>query len=104
MVTALGSHDHVASPTFTISKVYKTAKFEVHHFDFYRLQDAGLAAYELQDLIGDPKIVVVIEWGAVVSHALPEERLSIAIQNTGEDTRKLTLSYPEELSYLVESL
>jgi tRNA threonylcarbamoyladenosine biosynthesis protein TsaE len=100
----LGSPDKVASPTFTIGKVYETDKFEVHHFDFYRLQDAGLAVYELQDLLGDPGIVIVMEWAQVVSHVLPKERLSITFTRTGDDSRTLTLAYPESMTYLVEDL
>jgi tRNA threonylcarbamoyladenosine biosynthesis protein TsaE len=104
LVGALGSPDKVASPTFTIGKVYETDKFEVHHFDFYRLQDAGLAVYELQDLLGDPGIVIVMEWAQIVSHVLPKERLSITFTRTGDDSRTLTLAYSESMAYLVEDL
>ena len=99
-----GSHDQVSSPTFAISKVYKTDKLEIHHFDFYRLENAGLATYELHDLIGDPGIVVVVEWSEIVKHVLPEERLDISIKRTGEDERELRLSYPGNFEYLVSSL
>lgn len=104
LVAGLGSSDRVSSPTFTISKVYKTHDLEVHHFDFYRLQNAGLASFELHDLIGDPGVVVVVEWADVVEHALPEERLTITLERTGDDTRQLTVRYPESLSYLAEVL
>lgn len=104
LAEGLGSPDRVASPTFTISKVYKTRDLEIHHFDFYRLQDAGLASFELQDLIGDPGVVVIVEWADVVEHALPEERVTIKIERTGDDTRRLVIQYPESLGYLVEGL
>jgi len=37
LARGLGSADVVSSPTFTVSKVYKADKLELHHFDFYRL-------------------------------------------------------------------
>jgi tRNA threonylcarbamoyladenosine biosynthesis protein TsaE len=96
------SSDHVASPTFTVSKVYKTPKFSIHHFDFYRLQEAGLMEHELQDLLGDAKIVVVVEWGEVVKHILPERRLKIEISQTSNDGRELVISAHPSLEYLLE--
>lgn len=99
-----GSPDRVASPTFTISKLYKGEKFEIHHFDFYRLQNAGLMEHEIHDVIGDEATVVVVEWGDVVAHILPEERLTIRLKRTGDESRSLELEFPGSLKYLVESL
>lgn len=104
LAKGIGSDDRVSSPTFTISKVYKADELEIHHFDFYRLSNAGLAAHELHDVIGDPMVVIVVEWGGVVEHVLPKERVSIVIKKTGEESRQLAISYPDSLSYLVEDL
>lgn len=99
-----GSTDAVASPTFTISKLYETPRFELHHFDFYRLREPGLITHELEDLIHDPQIVLVIEWGDTVRHILPEERLTIAIKREAESTRTFTCECGDELAYLLEGL
>jgi tRNA threonylcarbamoyladenosine biosynthesis protein TsaE len=106
LARGLGSVDKVASPTFTIGKVYKGGRLELHHFDFYRLADAGLAGYELHDFIGDPELAIVIEWGGVVEHVLPEERLSIVIERIADDenARELICTFPPSLAYLVEGL
>lgn len=98
-----GSNDVVSSPTFTISRVYSAPKFQIHHFDFYRLGDAGLVAHELEDLVDDPASVIVVEWSNVVEHVLPEQRLHITIAQTGDESRMLTLTYPDTLKYLVEN-
>lgn len=98
-----GSSDVVGSPTFTLSKVYKAQKLEIHHFDFYRLSEAGLMEHELQDLLNDPKIIVIVEWGDVVQHVLPDRRLTVQIEHAGDNERKLTCQYPDELSYLLET-
>ena len=49
----LGSTDHVSSPTFTISKIYKSPKLTLYHFDFYRLQEPGIINYELVEALHD---------------------------------------------------
>lgn len=104
LADGVGSTDRVSSPTFTISKIYKGDELEIHHFDFYRLQDAGLMEHEIHDVIGDPGVVVVVEWGDVVTHVLPDERMTIRLKRTGDESRELELEFPESLSYLTESL
>jgi tRNA A37 threonylcarbamoyladenosine biosynthesis protein TsaE len=58
--------------------------------------------HELQDLLGDAKIVVVVEWGEVVKHILPERRLKIEISQTSNDGRELVISAHPSLEYLLE--
>lgn len=99
-----GSKDVVSSPTFTISKVYSAPNFQIHHFDFYRLPSAGLASHEVEDLLDDPKVVLVVEWGGVVDHILPPRRLTIDIKRTADDGRELSISYSQDLGYLLEDL
>lgn len=98
-----GSMDHVSSPTFTVSKIYTTPKFEIHHFDFYRLADAGLMEHELHDVFDEPKAVTVVEWGEIVQHVLPEKRLTIEINQNGAETREFYLTCDPSLEYLLES-
>ena len=104
LARGVGSSDVVGSPTFTLSKVYRAPVFEVFHFDFYRLHEAGLMAHELQDLLGEPHSVVVVEWGDVVQHVLPEKRLTLRIDKTPEGARKVAIICPDELAYLTEGL
>jgi len=100
----MGSSDKVASPTFTISKLYKSKDLDLHHFDFYRLPEAGLMAHELRDVSDDPKAVIAVEWGGVVEKVLPKERLTIEISHTGDDNRAFNFKYPDSLKYLTENL
>lgn len=104
LARGFGSHDRVASPTFTISRVYKAGPKSMHHFDFYRLPEAGLIAEELADVIGDQHTVTVVEWADIVQNVLPKERLTIEITKTADDGRELLFRYPESLSYLMEGL
>lgn len=104
LTRAAKSKDKVASPTFTISKVYDCPKFTIHHFDFYRLSEAGIMADELAEIIGDPQTVTVIEWGDVVGYVLPSKRLGVVIEQTPEGHRKITFSAPNSLKYLLGDL
>lgn len=101
LARGMGSKDHVASPTFTISKEYRAGDLTLHHFDFYRLETPGIMTAELGELLDDPKAVVAVEWSDIVRHVLPDRRLTVRLQRTGEDTRELSLTYPAELAYLI---
>lgn len=114
-----GSNDHVASPTFTISRVYEAPRrahvgmvdpsrpqppLEIHHFDFYRLHEPGIIADELAEVVHDPAMVVVVEWADVVQHVLPPKRLTVVIEQLSTGSRRLTFRCPESLHYLIDAL
>lgn len=104
LVRGAGSKDRVGSPTFTLSREYQAPKFTVAHFDFYRLGEAGIMGDELDELIGDTAYVVVVEWGDIVQDVLPRDRLTIRIQQTGDETRRLVMTYPDQLTYLTKGV
>ena len=89
----------IQSPSFTISRVYDTPhELRLAHYDFYRLQDAGIMADELREAAADAQTITIIEWADIVSGVLPEDHLTITIQATGESDRKLTLAGQGPLS------
>ncbi len=104
LVRGFGSTDHVSSPTFKLSNVYRADGLELYHFDFYRLGEAGIVADELVEIIGQANIITIVEWGGVVSDALPDERVTITLRPSGETERHLTVSLPDKLSYLVADI
>ena len=99
-----GSEDPVASPTFTVSKLYECPNFQIYHFDFYRLRDAGLMEHEVQDLLFDDSVVLVLEWSGAVENILPVERMVIDIQHQAENQRKIVVNCPEKFDYLMENV
>lgn len=101
LARGMGSSDHVASPTFTISREYHTDKLTLYHFDFYRLHEPGIMTAELAEIIDDPKAVVAVEWSDIVQHVLPEKRVTVRIVSTGDTARRLEFNYPPELAYLI---
>ena len=101
LARGLGSTNRVSSPTFKISNEYN-GRLKLYHFDFYRLNDSGVVANELAEVIGGQKSVVVIEWSDIVRNVLPPERLSVELKAIGENERQLAFHYPSSLSYIVE--
>lgn len=104
LVCGLGSKDTVTSPTYTISNVYHSPSLRLYHFDFYRLADPGLQSHELAEVIGNKESVVAVEWSGVVGKVLPNHRLTVRIQALSPNKRKITLSYPARLEYLIKGL
>lgn len=104
IVSGAGSKDLVSSPSFTICNQYQAGKLTIYHFDFYRLNDPGLLKQQLEEAVNDDQAVVIIEWPAVIKDVLPERRLTIEINVTGDQSRLLKLSYSDQLAYLVEGL
>jgi len=93
IAVGLGIDQYVQSPSFTINRIYKGRDgLNLSHYDFYRLETAGIMADELAEVICNPETVTVIEWGGVVKGVLPGDRLTIHITAEGVNLRKFTLS------------
>lgn len=104
LVQGFGSNDVVASPTFTISRVYHGDETDIHHFDFYRLHEPGIIRAELAEVIEDEHVVVAIEWSDIVEDVLPEDRLTVSIQATDENTRSFKFVFGPQHTHLCEGL
>lgn len=100
----MGSSDKVASPSFTIRRDYRSKDLNLYHFDFYRLDESGLIANDLAEVIDQPDNVVVVEWADVVKNVVPNNRLTIDIKVTGENSRQLEFKAPSSLDYLLKGL
>ena len=107
LASGLGSTEHAGSPTYTISRIYACKNgLYLHHFDFYRLQEAGVVAHELSEVIDDPKAIVAVEWGDVVSDVLPERAITLTLARTpdSEQHRHITISCPSGSLYVLDGL
>jgi len=89
----LAIDDDIQSPSFTISRVYEARDdLQLAHYDFYRLQNAGIMAEELHEAVNDPRNITIIEWAEIVTGVLPGDRLDIGITATGDDTRSVKIT------------
>lgn len=100
MAKGAGSKDNVASPTFTLKKIYKAPKLSIYHYDFYRLDDPGIMRDELAESMEDKSAVTVIEWSAIVKDVLPAEHIAVEFESsdTSADERQITFKYPQSFA------
>jgi tRNA threonylcarbamoyladenosine biosynthesis protein TsaE len=88
LVAALGGGT-AASPTFSLVNEYPGGRLRVWHVDLYRLErEAELPELGLDDVIGDARGIVIIEW-AERFDVMPADHLRIELAHAG-DTRVLT--------------
>jgi tRNA threonylcarbamoyladenosine biosynthesis protein TsaE len=101
LARGMGSADVVGSPTFTISREYRSGNKTLFHYDFYRLKEPGIMSSELAETLRNKDAVVAVEWSDIVKHVLPDKRLTINFMITGETSRLIAINYPEKLNYLI---
>lgn len=106
LAVGMGVTDVVQSPTFTISQIHKADRgLELHHFDFYRLSDAGVMRAELAESLAQPNAVVAIEWGDIVHDILPNDEIIITLRSTDNDeTRHISIDVPADKPHIATVL
>lgn len=99
---SLGIEDTLQSPTFTISREYKGEKLRLVHYDFYRLNEPGIMADELDETLKDTNTVSVIEWSDAVEEVLPDNRIIIKILpvSNDENSRDVEITIPNTNDYI----
>ena len=106
VATALGvPPGTVTSPTFVLVNEYRQGRLPIFHFDAYRLKDddefLNLGPEEYFDSDG----LTFIEWADRVAHLLPDDRVEIAIEVTGDNARRATIAATSNrLGAVVESI
>ncbi len=106
LAKGIGSQDRVTSPTFTLARTYKGTRLSLHHFDFYRLSEAGVMNQELQEFLEQPNSVVVIEWSGLVKRSLPSDALQIELIPDAQnpDHRTIIFHFKEPHTTIIENL
>ena len=84
--------DDVTSPTFTLIHEYRGPKVVLYHIDLYRVDTPReLMTLGIDDLM-DNDSVLLIEWGDKFERFRRERDVEIAIERTGENSRKIMLT------------
>ena len=90
----LGVKDEVTSPTFTIMREYRSSKFDIYHFDMYRLSSGEEAqAFGLEDYIysGNKNSIVLIEWSENIKDILVGKFIEVNITLQDDGKRKFEI-------------
>ena len=90
LARGLGYTEPVTSPTYTIVNEYLGGRLPLFHFDMYRLRSSDdLWDIGWEDYL-DRSGVCAVEWSENVEDAL-EGAVSVTIEKTGEESRKITI-------------
>jgi len=87
---ALGVHEHVTSPTYTIGHRYHGAHGEISHLDLYRFQ--GVSNAEWGDL--EPyfdEAIAFVEWPEAGAGVLPPPRYEVRLRHAGDGRREVMI-------------
>ena len=87
----LGVKDAVTSPTFAIVNEYGSNIGPIYHFDFYRIKNLA----EVMDLGFDDYAysghLCLMEWPELIEDLLPDNTVSVHIEETDNGMRKVTV-------------
>ncbi len=88
LLRALGYTGRVKSPTYTLAEIYEFPRFQLYHFDLYRMHDprewldAGFRE------VNDGSVVSVIEWPQKAAGWLPAPDVTIRLR-IADDSREV---------------
>lgn len=98
LAEALGVTETMTSPTFTLMNVYPVPKHPnittLVHIDTYRLKDEHeLIAIGVEDYLGEPGIVTLIEWPEKIADLLEQKKVTnVTINHLEESSRTITIA------------
>jgi tRNA threonylcarbamoyl adenosine modification protein YjeE len=82
LVEALGG-GAAQSPTFSLVNEYPGGRLVVWHVDLYRIERAAeLVELGLDDVIGDRRGIVVVEWADRFDDVMPPDHLRLVLSHT----------------------
>ena len=83
----------VNSPTFVLMQSYLDGRIPVVHFDTYRLADVDeFLAIGGEEYLLDSDLICFVEWADRIADVLPADHLTISIEQTGETSRRFSMT------------
>lgn len=81
----------VTSPTYVLQQRYCSQSLEIHHFDYYRLENAAQVWDLGMDELQESPVVILVEWAEKFPETLPDDRLEIRLTSQEADSRQAEL-------------
>lgn len=86
----LGIKKTVISPTFILMRRYDLKNRFLYHIDLYRLNSLEeVRGLGIEEITGDPKNIVIIEWPEKIQSSLPRPRREVRLKNISETEREI---------------
>lgn len=86
----LGVEQNIVSPTFILMRRYEIGDRFLFHIDLYRLNNIEeVKGLGIEEILEDPKNIVIIEWPEKIIDALPRRRREIRISSLSETEREI---------------
>lgn len=101
LATELGVAEMVTSPTFVVMRRYETdttnqkiSSFDwLYHIDAYRIEDIDeMRVLRFEEVLAQKDTIICIEWAERIEELLPKHTVYLNIENTGENSRAITIS------------
>ena len=92
---ALGAEGPFTSPTFVIMKKYeiKNSKFDfIYHFDCYRVGAKDVLELGWEEIINNPKNLVLVEWPERIQKIIAGQHILVDIKITENSERQVDIS------------
>ena len=101
-IDALVPGSNVTSPTFCLVNVYEGKKFEVWHYDLYRITHPE-EIYELGIEEALKSGVAIIEWPEIIENIIPNNKVIISLSRMQDsEIREAEISLVGEISERAE--
>ena len=88
MARGVGYRGRVSSPTFALAHVYRGKRLTLHHLDLYRLKEGETGELGIDEILNDPRGIVVVEWPQAARW--PKKRLEIRLAHA-KTGRKISI-------------
>ncbi|MFH1534116.1 MAG: tRNA (adenosine(37)-N6)-threonylcarbamoyltransferase complex ATPase subunit type 1 TsaE [Nitrospirota bacterium] len=80
----------IKSPTYAFIRKHEAHDRNIYHIDLYRLNHIDeLLLQEIEELIENPKNIIIIEWADRMEKYLPEHRINIYLEYIDEKRRNI---------------
>lgn len=76
-----GFRGRVMSPTFNLVRAYRARRWTIYHVDLYRVGSDETGDIGIEDCVGDPRGVCVVEWPEAARGYYPPDRLEARLSH-----------------------
>jgi len=82
-----GTRSRVASPTFSLARVYRGRRWLIYHLDLYRVCADQTRDIGLEEFTSDPRGICIVEWPRAGEAYYPGDRLDVRLSHCRQGRR-----------------